>query len=376
MALGYYGAGAGIPGQGYRGGYQGNQYYSGGGGGAGGVGASGNAKANGGVGLENSILGTSYYWGGGGGGAGYSVIGGNGGNGGGGGGAVGVTSGGAGLNNGSPGGGGVVNAQTNTPGGNAGASTGGGGGGGSHYNYTNKGGDGGSGIVVVRYPIGGANDIVATGGTITEYVGNGTNGVNGQRYRVHTFTTMPVNNTITALGAAYRPAVGAVPALSSTSVGSTGIYKGGYLYLVGAAPANFSRYDPLTDIMVKLTNAPQDFGAGSSIIDGGDGYLYANFGGGRTDFYRYVIATDTWETLGVFPYNVNTGGGMSRIGRTIYTLAGGDSGIFMKYNMDTKVHSYINSMPSGSVGTGGFNISDSTRYLYICFRTDNSEANR
>ncbi len=375
VAMAYYGAGLGIAGQGYRGGYQGNAYYSGGGGGAGGVGASGNAKANGGVGLENSILGTSYYWGGGGGGAGYSVIGGNGGNGGGGGGAVGVTTGGAGLNNGSPGGGGVVNAQTNTPGGNAGANTGGGGGAGSHYNYTNKGGDGGSGIVVIRYPIGGANDIVATGGTITEYVGNGTNGVNGQRYRVHTFTTFPVNNTVTALGAAYRPAVGAVPALSSTSVGSTGVYKGGYLYLVGAAPANFSRYDPLTDTMIKLTNAPQDVGAGASIVDGGDGYLYANFGAGRTDFYRYVIATDTWETLGVFPYNVNTGGGMSRINRTIYTLAGGDSGIFMKYNMDTKVHSYITSMPNGSIGTGGFNISDNTRYLYICVRTDNSETN-
>lgn len=32
-------------------------------------------------------------------------------------------------------------------------------------------------------------DIEATGGTITEYTGNGTTGINGQRYKVHTFTS-------------------------------------------------------------------------------------------------------------------------------------------------------------------------------------------
>lgn len=146
-----WGAGTGTAGQGYNGGSGGNQYYSGGGGGAGGVGASGNAQANGGVGVQSSILGTAYYFGGGGGGAGYSICGGNGGNGGGGGGAVCATSGGAGLNAGAAGGGGTTNSQSNRAGGNGGANTGGGGGGGSHYNYTNNGGNGGSGIVVIRY---------------------------------------------------------------------------------------------------------------------------------------------------------------------------------------------------------------------------------
>jgi hypothetical protein len=173
---GTFNGGSGTEGQGFRGGNSTQAYYSGGGGGAGGPGADSTNQPNGGPGILNHILGTSYYWGGGGGGASYSLAtGGNGGIGGGGGGAVGTTTGGAGYNNGSPGGGGSPNSQTNTPGGNAGANTGGGGGGGSHYNSNNKGGDGGSGIVVVRY--GGPQK--ATGGTITTVGGD----------TVHTFTS-------------------------------------------------------------------------------------------------------------------------------------------------------------------------------------------
>jgi len=144
-------AGTGASGQGHDGSFGIWAWYPGGGGGAG---AAGNTNpANGGIGVENSILGTSYYWGGGGGGAGYSGPGGSGGNGGGGGGAVGVTTGGAGYNNGSPGTDGCSNCWANVPGGNAGTNTGGGGGGGSHYNATNNGGNGGSGIVIVRYAV-------------------------------------------------------------------------------------------------------------------------------------------------------------------------------------------------------------------------------
>jgi hypothetical protein len=149
-AIGAITGGAGTAGQGFRGGNQGNAYYSGGGGGAGGSGGDGNSKANGGIGFYSDILGPGYFWGGGGGGAGYSVVGGNGGNGGGGGGAAGVTYGGSGLNSGSPGGGGCTGCWTSKPGGDGGANTGGGGGGAGHYFSNNKGGAGGSGIVIVR----------------------------------------------------------------------------------------------------------------------------------------------------------------------------------------------------------------------------------
>jgi|GEM_PF-1757711 len=144
----------GTSGQGNNGGDSGGSYYPGGGGGAGGAG--GNSPGNGGVGIQNDIMGTNYYWAGGGGGAGYSNIAGNGGLGGGGGGAPKVSGGGLGggsaLNSGSDGAVGTLLSQTNVPGGNAGANTGGGGGGGSHYNSNNYGGTGGSGIVVISYP--------------------------------------------------------------------------------------------------------------------------------------------------------------------------------------------------------------------------------
>ena len=147
-------AGKGVEGQGFRGGYGGQNYYSGGGGGAGEVGGGPSTAAGGaygGRGKLSNILGTPYYWGGGGGGAGYSTTGGNGGLGGGGGGAVGTTTGGGGYFNGFAGGGGTINSQPNTPGGNGAPHTGGGGGGGSYTGGGNgKGGDGGSGIVIIK----------------------------------------------------------------------------------------------------------------------------------------------------------------------------------------------------------------------------------
>jgi hypothetical protein len=151
--------GTGTAGQGFNGAGSGLTWYPGGGGGAGGAASQpGSSQANGGVGRENNILGTSLFWAGGGAGAGYSTFGGNGGLGGGGGGAPRQ---GAGTENGTGGGSalnpgglatiGTINAQTNVPGGAGGANTGGGGGGGSHYVGAAVGGNGGSGIVVIRY---------------------------------------------------------------------------------------------------------------------------------------------------------------------------------------------------------------------------------
>ena len=164
--------------QGFRGGGSIGTWYPAGGGGAAGVGTTN--IANGGPGLPNSFLGTTYFFAGGGGGAGYSNWGGNGGLGGGGGGAPRSSStaaDGAGDRNSIAFAGnatvGSLNSQTNVPGGAGAANSGGGGGGGSHYNVNNFGGTGGSGIVLIRYQ----GDRYFTGGAITR-VGN---------YTVHAF---------------------------------------------------------------------------------------------------------------------------------------------------------------------------------------------
>lgn len=129
-----------------------NRLRIGGGGGAGAQGTDANLNTSsdisGGVGRQNSILGTNYFWAGGGGGAGWAETGHDGGQGGGGGGSTGGT-GGNGLNDGSNGTGGSQSASTN--GGAGGTNTGGGGGGGQQTPST--GGPGGPGIVVVRYPV-------------------------------------------------------------------------------------------------------------------------------------------------------------------------------------------------------------------------------
>lgn len=200
--------GNGTPGQGNNGAGSGVTWYPGGGGGAGAAASqTGSQQADGGIGIENDILGTAYYWAGGGAGAGYTTYGGNGGRGGGGGGAPrqsdAVTTNGqgdsSGLNPGSNAVIGTLNAQTNVAGGAAGANTGGGGGGGSHYVGANPGGNGGSGIFVIRYP-GGQK---AVGGTITT-VGSDT---------VHTFTT---SGTLTIF-----PGEGLVPSTPSAFFGDT-----------------------------------------------------------------------------------------------------------------------------------------------------------
>jgi len=133
------GGAAASPTQGYAGGAsalnQGDSTGGGGGAGALGVSATGGGGFDGGVGLQNSITGTTTYYAGGGGGGGYSGSPsvGSGGNGG----------GGDGLQLGPP-------ATANEGAANTGG--GAGGGGGSGADNQRGGASGGSGIVIIRYP--------------------------------------------------------------------------------------------------------------------------------------------------------------------------------------------------------------------------------
>jgi hypothetical protein len=164
--------GAAWAGQGNSGG-TGNNDEGGGGGGAGAAGqtAVGSSYAGaGGAGARSNIDGLNYYYSGGGGGASWQQTAGAGGLGGGGGGGAGDSSaagaGGTGGRNlgtaGIAGTGGAVN------GGNGGSNTGSGGGSSGqrdYQSYTGVGGNGGSGIVIVRYIVGG--DTLATSRAIS-----------------------------------------------------------------------------------------------------------------------------------------------------------------------------------------------------------------
>jgi hypothetical protein len=170
---------------GYAGG-NGNNYSGGGGGGAGGAGVSGASGAGGGNGVLSSI--TGNYYGGGGGGGNWqngSTVNGVGGTGGGGRGGCSNT----------------TLAQAGT------ANTGGGGGGSGYSSSSFSVKNGGSGIVVIRYA---SSVALATGGTITSYTGNGTNGTNGVVYQVHTFTA---NGTFS-----YNPVIATHPSTTVQNI--------------------------------------------------------------------------------------------------------------------------------------------------------------
>jgi len=149
----------------------------GGGGGAGGNGSNGASTAGGagGPGYSSTLrTGSAVFYGGGGGGGGSAS-----------GGAAGSGGGGAGVTTGTP-----NNGTANT-----------GGGGGGHYrtNTGAAGANGGSGIAVFRTIVATsvASGIIMSGGTETTFTGDGTNGVNGADYKVHTFNST-ASLTVTA----------------------------------------------------------------------------------------------------------------------------------------------------------------------------------
>jgi len=156
----------------------------GGGGGATGGNASGSTGGNGGAGLANSFYdGTVRYYGGGGGGAG--ATGGAGGTGGGGNGAT------------------LSGAGQGSPAAAAGTANTGGGGGGVGSGGAWPGAAGGSGIVIVRTLASTAKSplsVVASGGTLTTFTGNGSIGLSGAGYNVHTFTA---SGTFTVTNGGY-----------------------------------------------------------------------------------------------------------------------------------------------------------------------------
>ncbi len=174
--------------------------------GAGGGGAqSGGSVSNGGAGVSLSISGTSQVYGSGGG-------------------ANAVTGGLGGTNAGN----GTSGSNTTSSSGsiNAANNFGGGGGGNSCGNCTS--GSGGSGVVIIRYA---ATSPLATGGSISSYTADGTNGLNGVVYQVHQFNssgTFALTGIVTSQPSSATQQVclnGAATPLTVTASGTSITYQ-------------------------------------------------------------------------------------------------------------------------------------------------------
>jgi hypothetical protein len=235
---------------------------AGGGGGAGGQGEDGYDGSDGGIGLSSSITGTLRYFGGGGGGgfwwsgANSAQWTGNGGNGG----------GGRGGKNLSP------LAESGA------ANTGGGGGGSGTSGETSTVRNGGSGIVIVRYA---STVALATGGTITSYTGNGTNGTNGVVYQVHTFT---------ASGSfSYNPVIATHPSTTVQNICLNGTSTTLTVTAIGSSPT----YQWYSNTI--------NSNSGGTLISGQTtaSYTPSTTVAGQTYYYCYVSSSNGNQTSNV-----------------------------------------------------------------------------
>jgi hypothetical protein len=268
--------GSGTSGQGNKGGDQNNGNgccfgFGAGGGGAAAAGANttGSAGSNGGDGSVYSITGVSKYYGGGGGGGNENN-------------ATPYTGG---LGGGGLGG---VNVSPYT-GGNGTANTGGGGGGGgAKQSASGSGGAGGSGIVIIRYA---SPTPLATGGTITSYTGNGTNGTNGVVYQVHSFTTTGSTNFVLQIAISAHPSSseqnvclnGTATQLSVTASGNSPTYQ----WYSNTTPSN----------------------SGGTLISGATTNTYTppTTQEGRTYYYCYVTTTNNGSSFSTVSGAINIG---------------------------------------------------------------------
>jgi len=174
------------------------------------------------------------------------------------------------------------------------ANTGNGGGVAASNNATGT--AGGSGIVIVRTVISGsAAGVAASGGTETTFTGNGTIGVNGQGYKVHSYTTAGSGSfTVTAGGWVDFVMCGGGGGGSHFTYGGAG--GGGGEYMAGSLYLNPGTYTltigaagavPTEPRMRNTTGA----GAGGTTILTGGGLELHAIGGGAGGGY----AGEAWN---------------------------------------------------------------------------------
>lgn len=106
------------------------------------------------------------------------------------------------------------------------------------------------------------------------------------------------------------------------------------LFIPSGMNNRFFSYEIPTDTWTELANAPNTIYYGGGVVTGPEGYLYALRGNNSTDFWRYHIASDTWDTsVSNVPFTVGYGGSMIfDKERYIYVLRGNNSDNFLRYD--------------------------------------------
>ena len=162
-----------------------------------------------------------------------------------------------------------------------------------------------------------------------------------------------------------------IPAYLPISLASSGVicgYKGNIYYLAGTT-GNFYRFNIGAKLWGTLTTCPFAFPNADPCLKAveyeGNVSLYVTGGQGRSEFYRYDVATDAWTLLTPPTYAWGWGNAISYVkgDRYIYALRGGTV-TFWKYDIRNDVWANLADVPV-SVGRGSaLTYPDKGNFLY------------
>ncbi|MDX9739326.1 MAG: fibronectin type III domain-containing protein [Candidatus Dojkabacteria bacterium] len=124
----------------------------------------------------------------------------------------------------------------------------------------------------------------------------------------------------------------------------------GKLYLASGMNSQFYEYDLATDTWTRLSDAPQTVYYGGGAVAGPDGYIYVLRGNNSSDFWRYSIANDTWDTsISPAPLTIGYGGSSIFDGEQyIYVLRGNNSDVFWRYDTISDIWETIAKVSFGA----------------------------
>ncbi len=145
-----------------------------------------------------------------------------------------------------------------------------------------------------------------------------------------------------------------------------------YVYALLGGSNRFRRYNVASNNWTTLANTPASVKKGGALTTDGT-YLYALQGDGKTGFWRCNATTtgtagscDTsWTVLNPTPGNVGWGGSLTRVGNYIYALQGDGKTGFWRYDIAANTWSPATTLAAapGNVGDGGALTTDGT-YIY------------
>ncbi len=125
----------------------------------------------------------------------------------------------------------------------------------------------------------------------------------------------------------------------------------------------------------EMTPSPEGFNNGALVSLGSGDYIYGYRGWNTTEFYRYIISTDSWEERASTLGTIDEGGALvyPGSGNFIYGYRGNNTTVFYRY--DTVENSWETRTPTpGNVGVGGALVYPGSGNFIYGYRGNNTTA--